>query len=158
MFSLQDGTGAYWCYDRYHLHRGSSCPVDTVAKRKHIFKLVTNFDDKSVPIDKCAIKFAYDDSFWIQIENKIVSNPTTKSLFVVTKKTPSSDRVLFRMFYDASRSKYLSKVDHEHVAAVISSPCNNWDCEFQVNDLTQAYDMNELLASANQGIRLSCFE
>ena len=132
--------------------------MDTVAKRKHIFKLVTNYDDKSVPIDKCAIKFAYDDSFWIQIENKIVSNPTTKSLFVVTKKTPSSDRVLFRMFYHASWSKYLSKVDHEHIAAVISSPCNNWDCEFQVNDLTQAYDTNELLASANQGIRLNSWE
>ena len=130
VFSLQDASENYWCLDNNHLHRGTDCPSDSVATGRHIFNLVTSDEDSSIPAGRCAIKFAFDDTYWNYESNKIVSSSTQKSIYTVTHV--GNDLVIF---YDVSQSKYL-KEDGKHVKATLSSPCSNGDCRFEVTDLT----------------------
>ena len=142
VFSLKDGSNEYWCLDDdTHLHTESHCPSGFVSTGRHKFVLVTNNDDSSVPSDKCALKFAYDNTFWTYQGNKVVSNgspsSTEKSLYTITHQ--GSGKVTI---FDESESKFL-KLDGHHAKANSATNCGA-DCLFFVEDLTPLADSNEL--------------
>ena len=134
VFSLQDGSGNYWCLKSNKLNRGTDCPSDSVATGRHKFKVVSRDDDSSIPAGRCAIKFAFDDTFWNLESNKIASSSTQKSFYTVTHV--GNNLVIF---FDVSQAKYLKR-DGTHVKASLSSPCSSGDCRFEVTDLTPSRD------------------
>ena len=118
------------------------CPSGFVATGRHKFVLVTNSDDSSVPSDKCALKFAYDNTFWTLQGDKVVTNgspsSTEKSLYTITHQGDGKVTI-----FDHAESKYL-KLHGHHAKAKSSTNCGA-DCLFFVEDLTPIAETKVLL-------------